>query len=71
MIDNRVLAMESISEGRRTLVLISLEPGVSIINPDATERPKHNLPIVFYLTYYYPKYSINHRFNWDKQILVE
>jgi hypothetical protein len=40
-------------------------------NPDATEGCKHNSATVPYLEYYYPKYSHDPRFNWDKQILVE
>jgi hypothetical protein len=40
-------------------------------NPDATEYRKHNSASVPYLEYYYPKYSHDPRFNWDKQILVE
>jgi hypothetical protein len=63
--------MESVSEGGRSWVLISLEGGVSSPNPDATEGRKHNSATVPYLEYYYPKYSRDPRFNWDEQILVE
>jgi hypothetical protein len=44
---------------------------VSSPNPDATEGRKHNSATVPYLEYYYPKYSRDPRFNWDKQILVK
>jgi hypothetical protein len=43
---------------------------VSSPNPDATEGQKHNSATVPYLEYYYPKYSRDPRFNWDKQILL-
>jgi hypothetical protein len=52
----------------------SLNPwkgSVSSPNPNATEGRTYNTAIVPYLEYYYPKYSRDSRFNWDKQILVE
>jgi hypothetical protein len=40
-------------------------------NPDAPEECTHNSATVPCLEYYYLKYSYDHRFKWDKQILVE
>jgi hypothetical protein len=45
----RVLAMESVSEGGMVWVLISLEGGVFSPDPDTTEERKHNLASVPYL----------------------
>jgi hypothetical protein len=63
--------MESVSDGRKSWVLIYLEGGVSSPNPNAIEGCKHNLATLPYLEYYYPKYSHDPRCNWDEQILVE
>jgi hypothetical protein len=63
--------MESVSEGGRSWVLISLAGSVSSPNPDASHGRKHNSATVPDLEYYYPKYSRDPRFNWDKQIIVE
>jgi hypothetical protein len=53
MVEDRVLAMEIVSNGGRSWVLKSLEGSLSSPNPDATERPKHTLATVPYLDYYY------------------
>jgi hypothetical protein len=60
--------MESVSEGGRSWVLISLEGGVSSPNLDATEGCKHNSATVSHLEYYYPKYSHDPRFNLNKYL---
>jgi hypothetical protein len=71
MVEDRVLAMESVSPGGGSWVLIAGERSMSSPNPDATKGCKHNWATVPYLEYYYPHYSRDARFNWDKQILVE
>jgi hypothetical protein len=71
MVEDRILAMECVSEGGRSWVHISLESGLSSANPDTIEGRKHNLATVPYLEYYYPKYSRDGRCKWDNQILVE
>jgi hypothetical protein len=68
--ESPVLAMESLTEGGRSWVLISLEDGVFSPNPNAIKRYIYNSPRVHYLEYYYPKYSHDPRSNWDNQILV-
>jgi hypothetical protein len=68
---SRVLVMESVIEGGRFWVIISLEGGVSSPNPAATDGCKYNSVTVPYLEYDYPKYSHDSRFNWDEQIRVE
>jgi hypothetical protein len=71
MVEDRVLAIESVSEDGRSWVLISLEGGVCSPNLDATDERKHNSATVPSLEYYCPKYSHNPRYNWDEQILGE
>jgi hypothetical protein len=71
MVEDRVSAMESVSDGGRSWVLKSLEGSVSSPNPDGTEVWKYNSATVPYLEYYYPKYSRDLRFNLDEQINVE
>jgi hypothetical protein len=63
--------VESVSEGGRSWVLISLVGGVSSQNPYAIDGPTHNSARVPHLEYYYPKYSGDPRFNWDDQIVVD
>jgi hypothetical protein len=69
--ENRVLAMESVSDRERSWVLRSLEGSVSSLNPDATEGCTHNSATVLYLEYNHPNHSHDPRFNWDEQILVQ
>jgi hypothetical protein len=71
MVENRVVVTNSVSEGRRTWVLQSLEGGVCNPNPDAIEGRNPYSARVPYLEYYYPKYSHDLRFNWDEQILIK
>jgi hypothetical protein len=71
MVEDRVLAMESVFEGGRSWVLKSLEGDMSSPNPDATDGRKHNSATVPHFEYYYPKYSHDPRFNWDERILVD
>jgi hypothetical protein len=52
-------------------MLKSLEGDVSSPNLDATEGRNHNSATVPSFEYYYPRYSRDPRFNWDKKILVE
>jgi hypothetical protein len=66
MVEDRDLAMESVSERERSWVILSLESGMSSPNPDATDRHKHNSATVPYLEYYYPKYSRDTRVNRDE-----
>jgi hypothetical protein len=63
--------MESVSEQARSWVLMSLEGGMSCPNLDATDERKQNSATVPKLEYYDPIYSLEPRFNWDKQVLVE
>jgi hypothetical protein len=44
---------------------------MSSTNLDAIETSKHNLGTVPYLEYFYPKYSLDSRFDRDEQILIE
>jgi hypothetical protein len=69
--ESRVLVIDSVSEGGRSWVIISLEEGKSSPNLDATEGHKHTLATVSYLEFYYLKYSRDPGFKWNKQILVE
>jgi hypothetical protein len=71
MVEDRVLAMESVSEAGRFWVLKSFEAGVSSLNLDATEGRRHTSGPVPYLEYYYPKYSRDPRVDRNEQILVE
>jgi hypothetical protein len=63
--------MESVSEGGRSRVLISLKGGMSSPNLDAIEICKSHTTTVPYIEYYYPKNSGDPRFKWDKHILVK
>jgi hypothetical protein len=71
MEESRVLVIESLSEGGRYGVCLSLERAISSPNPDAIDRCKHNSVTVPYLEYHYPKYSPDPRFIWYKQRLVK
>jgi hypothetical protein len=71
MVKDRVLVMESISEGRRIWVLMSLEGGISSPKLDTTKGSKHNSVTVPNLEYYYPTYRCDPRLDWDKEKLVE
>jgi hypothetical protein len=63
--------MESVSEGGRSWVLISLVVACPVQIRMQQKDANTYSATVPYLEYYYPKYSRDPRFNWDEQILVE
>jgi hypothetical protein len=69
--EDRVVAMESVTEGRRLWILIPLDGTVSSPNPDAINGRKQNSPIMLRLKFYYPMSSREPGFNWNDQILLE
>jgi hypothetical protein len=69
MVEDRVLALESVSEGARFWVVVFLEGGVSSPNPDATDGWNHNSARVPYLDSYSPTFSCDPKFNWDHKYL--
>jgi hypothetical protein len=71
MLEDIVPAMESVSKGGRSWVLISLEGSVSSPNLDTIAGHKHNMATVPYSKYDYPRYNRDPRFNWDEHILVK
>jgi hypothetical protein len=69
LVEDRILAMESVSEVGRSWVLKSLEGSVSSTNLDTTEGRKHNSATVADLEYYYLKSVVTKDLPGTKQYL--
>jgi hypothetical protein len=69
--ERRVLGIESVADGGRFWVYLSLDGGVCSLNPDGIDGGKYNWGTVRSIEYYYPKNTHDLRFNWYEDILVQ
>jgi hypothetical protein len=70
-VEDRVLAIQSLSNGSRSWILLSLEGGMFSLNGDVIDGCEYHSFSVLFLEYDYPKYSHDLRWTWDDQILFK